>query len=109
MTVDYYDTTTGRPHFNDNDAPDIKVDPDAVSAYAEDVGNRIVRADLAALNAYTYARQGLAGHALDTGQDSTSTTAPVGFPRSVIRDGWPSRFRTRGPTLRSVKSVRSDC
>lgn len=86
MTVDYYDTTTGRPHFNDNDAPDIKVDPDAVSAYAEDVGNRIVRADLAALDAYTYARQGLAGHALDTGQDYLHNG--TGWIPTVRDSGW---------------------
>lgn len=66
MAVDSYDATTGRPIFLDTGAPDIGVDPTEVGKYAADVGNRIIRADLAALDLYAYKRQGLGGHALDT-------------------------------------------
>lgn len=69
MAVNTNDPTTGRPIFNDNDPPDIKVDPGAAASYAEEVGNRIVKADLAALNLYAYKRAGLTGHALDTKTD----------------------------------------
>jgi len=67
MAVNRYDSTTGRPIFEDTDAPDIKVDPTEAAKYAAEVGNRVVRASLAGLNAYEYRRPGLAGHALDTG------------------------------------------
>lgn len=67
MAVQSYDSTTGRPIFNDNDAPDIKVDPTQVGIYAADVGNSIIRVDLAALNAYAYKREGLNGYATSTG------------------------------------------
>lgn len=67
MAVDTYDPVTGAPQFADGGAPDLGVDPTAVGAYAADVGNRIVRANLAALNAYPYKRKGLSGYALDTG------------------------------------------
>jgi len=67
MAVNSYDPITGRPIFLDTDAPDIKVDPTAVGVYAADVGNVIVRADLAALGEYPYKRKGLLGHALNTG------------------------------------------
>lgn len=66
MAVDSYDATTGRPIFSDTGAPDTGVDPTAVGIYAAEVGNRIVKADLTALNAYTYKRVGLFGHALAT-------------------------------------------
>lgn len=69
MAVNSYDSTNGRPIFVDTDAPDIKVDPTEAAKFAADVGNRIVRADLAGLNSYTYKRAGLAGHALDTKTD----------------------------------------
>lgn len=69
MAVDSYDPTTGRPIFLDTGAPDIGVDPTEVGKYAADVGNRIVRADLAALNAYSYKRAGLSGYAADTKRD----------------------------------------
>lgn len=69
MSVNRYDPTTGRPIFENADAPDIKVDPGAAALYAEEVGNRIVKANLAALDAYPYKRQGLMGHALDTNTD----------------------------------------
>lgn len=69
MAVNSYDATTGAPKFDDNDAPDIKVDPAAAAAYAADVGNRVMRANLAALNSYAYRRKGLAGVALDTNVD----------------------------------------
>lgn len=86
MAVNNYDPANGRPRFNDNDAPDIKVDPDAASAYAADVGNRIVRANLAGLNAYTWKRQGLQGHALDTGQDYLHNG--TGWVATVRDSGW---------------------
>lgn len=66
MAVNSYDPVTGRPIFLDTDAPDIKVDPSKAAEYAADVGNRIVRANKAALDAYPYKRAGLAGRALDT-------------------------------------------
>lgn len=69
MAVNSYDPTNGRPIFNDNDAPDIKVDPGAAATYAADVGNRIVRANLAALDSYAYKREGLQGYAQDTDID----------------------------------------
>lgn len=69
MAVDSYDATTGRPIFLDTGAPDIGVDPTAVGIFAADVGNRIVRANLAALEAYPYEHEGLMGYALDTDQD----------------------------------------
>lgn len=67
MAVDAYDATTGAPIFLDSGAPDTAVDPTAVGSYAAEVGNRIVKANLAALVAYPYKRDGLAGHALDSG------------------------------------------
>lgn len=67
MAVDSYDPTTGRPIFSDSGAPDIAVDPTAVGIFAAEVGNRIIKADLAGLDAYTYKRKGLGGYALDTG------------------------------------------
>lgn len=69
MAVDSYDPTTGRPIFVDTGAPDIGVDPTEVGKYAADVGNNVIRANLAALEAYGYKRAGLHGHALDTGFD----------------------------------------
>lgn len=66
MAVDEYDPVTGRPIFKDTGAPDIGVDPTEVGKYAADVGNRIVRDNLAGLNAYPYKRQGLMGYAIDT-------------------------------------------
>lgn len=66
MAVNGYDSTDGSPLFSDSDAPDIKVDPRAVAIYAAEVGNRIVKANYAALDAYAYTRKGLRGHALDT-------------------------------------------
>lgn len=71
MAVDSYDSTTGRPIFLDTGAPDIGVDPTKVGEYAADVGNRIVRANLAALDAYPYKRAGLRGYALDTNTEYT--------------------------------------
>lgn len=67
MAVDAYDVTTGAPIFLDSGAPDTAVDPTAVGTYAAEVGNRIVKANLAALVAYAFKRDGLAGHALDSG------------------------------------------
>jgi hypothetical protein len=67
MAVNSYDPTTGRPIFIDTDPPDIKVDPTEAAKYAADVGNRIVRPNLAALEAYEFKRAGLEGVAEDTG------------------------------------------
>jgi hypothetical protein len=66
MAVNSFDPVTGSPRFVDTDAPDIKVDPQKAAEYAADVGNRIMRANLAALDAYPYKRKGLRGKALDT-------------------------------------------
>lgn len=66
MAVDSYDSTTGRPIFLDSGAPDTGVDPTEVGKYAADVGNRIIRANLAGLNSYAYKRAGLRGYAADT-------------------------------------------
>ncbi|MGW9268319.1 hypothetical protein [Microbacterium sp. NPDC055599] len=95
MAANGYDPVDGSPLFSDSDAPDIKVDPRAVAIYAAEVGNRIVKANLAALDAYPYKRKGLRGHALDTSteyeHDGTgwvlaggSTTIPI----TSFSTGW---------------------
>ncbi len=81
MAVDAYNAITGAPEFSDTGAPDIAVDPTAVGAYAADVGNYIVRADLAALEAYPYKRPGLQGYALDV--DTTYVYSPTGWLTQV--------------------------
>ncbi|WP_136053426.1 hypothetical protein [Microbacterium sp. K5D] len=86
MAVDSYESTTGRPIFSDSGAPDIGVDPTAVGIYAADVGNRIIRSNLAALNAYAYKRPGLVGHALDTRTDYIHNG--TGFVRTIEDTGW---------------------
>ncbi len=89
MAVDSTDPTTGRPIFLDTGAPDIGVDPTEVGKYAADVGNRIVRADLAALEAYAHKRAGLSGHALDTGTDYDHTGTgwvPVFYKPASVAD-----------------------
>lgn len=86
MAVDTYDPTTGRPIFLDTGAPDIGVDPTAVGIYAADVGNRIVRANLADLNSYTYKRAGLMGHALDTEKDYIHNG--TGWKETISDTGW---------------------
>lgn len=67
MAVDDRDPVTGALIFSDTGAPDIGVDPTLVSAQANDVGTRIIRTNLAALEAYEYKRVGLRGYAQDTG------------------------------------------
>lgn len=69
MAADSRDPVTGAYIFLDGGAPDIAVDPTLVSEQANDVGTRIIRANLAALDSYTYERAGLWGHALDTKSD----------------------------------------
>lgn len=69
MAADSRDPITGAYIFSDTGAPDIGVDPTLVSAQANDVGTRIIRASLAELEAYEYKRKGLRGHALDTGTE----------------------------------------
>lgn len=66
MAADSRDPITGSYIFSDSGAPDIGVDPTLVSAQANDVGTRIIRANLAGLQAYEYKRSGLRGFALDT-------------------------------------------
>ncbi|MCT1363302.1 hypothetical protein [Microbacterium sp. p3-SID131] len=73
----------GHPIFLDTDAPDIKVDPTKAAEYAGDVGNRIIRANVAALEAYGFKREGLRGYALDSGVEYLYTTAA----------GWSVLFR----------------
>ncbi len=73
MTVNHYDATDGHPIFDDLDAPDIKVDPTAAALYAAEVGNRIVKTNLAALDAYGYKRAGLSGRALATNAEYVHT------------------------------------
>lgn len=86
MAVNSYDATTGRPIFLDSGAPDIAVDPTEVGKYAADVGNRVVRANLAALNSYTYRRAGLMGHALDTKTDYVHNG--TGWVKVLEDTGW---------------------
>lgn len=69
MAADSRDPVTGAYIFSDMGAPDIGVDPTLVSEQANDVGTRIIRANLAGLEAYPYKRAGLMGHALDTKKD----------------------------------------
>ncbi|WP_336647516.1 hypothetical protein [Microbacterium sp. MMO-10] len=66
MVANSNDSVTGRPIFDANGAADTAGDPNAVATYAAEVGNRIVKANKAALDAYAYKRAGLAGFALDT-------------------------------------------
>lgn len=101
MSVNNYDPVTGRPVFLDTDAPDIKVDPTAVGIYAADVGNSIVRANLAALNSYAYKRKGLSGYALDTGivySHDGSGWVPL---NSTWETGWTNLTAASGWTANS--------
>lgn len=61
MAIDDRDTVTGSLIFLDTGAPDTGVDPTEVSKQANDVGTRIIRPNLTALEAYLYKRKGLAG------------------------------------------------
>lgn len=67
MAADSRDPLTGAYIFSDTGAPDIGVDPTLVSEQANDVGTRIIRPNLAGLDAYAFKRVGLRGCALDTG------------------------------------------
>lgn len=67
MAAESRDPITGSYIFSDMGAPDIGVDPTLVSAQANDVGTRIIRASLTELEAYPYKRDGLMGIALDSG------------------------------------------
>lgn len=86
MAVDDNDPTTGYPIFLDGGAPDTGVDPTEVAKYAADVGNRIVRATLAELEAYPYARAGLSGHATSTKQDYVHDGS--GWRATLSDTGW---------------------
>ena len=97
MAANSYDATTGRPIFVDTDPPDIKVDPTQAALYAADVGNRIIRANLAALQAYAYKRKGLTGIALDTlityvydgsGWVTLTSTWVTGWSGLTAASGW---------------------
>lgn len=91
MAIDSYDPITGAPQFSGAGAPDIAVDPTEVAKYAADVGTRIIRANLAALDAYGYKRAGLRGIALDTEIEYLYGDT-----------GWvPIEARLRGRVLRS--------
>lgn len=92
MAVDSYDATTGRPIFLDSGAPDIAVDPTAVGIYAAEVGNRVVKASLTALNSYTYRRAGLFGHALDTKTDYVHNG--TGWVKVLEDTGWTAMTLT---------------
>lgn len=83
MAVNSYGAD-GHPIFVDTDAPDIKVDPTKVSEYAGDVGTRIIRANLAALDAYPYKRAGLLGYAADS--DTEYRHNGTGW--RVVSSGW---------------------
>lgn len=108
MAVNRYDATTGRPIFDDNDAPDIKVDPTQAALYASDVGNRIIRANLAALNAYVYKRKGLEGYALDSGITyvhdgsgwvSLNTTWDMPWTNLTAATGWTANTGGGSPQV----------
>lgn len=86
MVADSRDPSTGSYIFLDSGAPDIGVDQTLVSEQANDVGTRIVRADLTALNAYPYARSGLLGYAVDT--DTEYRHNGTGW--KVVSSGWKS-------------------
>lgn len=86
MAVDNTNAVTGAPEYLNAAASDLGVDLTALGVYAADVGNRIVRANLAGLNAYTWKRQGLQGHALDTGQDYLHNG--TGWVATVRDSGW---------------------
>ena len=97
MAVDSNDPTTGRPIFLDTGAPDTGVDPTAVGIYAAEVGNRIVKANLAELDAYPYKRAGLEGHALDTHfnyvhDGSGWVLKDAGLVGRVVRSGTATTF-----------------
>lgn len=109
MAANGYDSTDGSPLFSDSDAPDIKVDPRAVAIYAAEVGNRIMKANIAGLEAYPFKRKGLAGVALDTNVDykhdgtgwvQTGESAPVNIstfgPGFSAVDGFTPRVRRVG-------------
>lgn len=67
MVQQLFDATDGHPIFLADYAPDLGVDETVVAEYAADVGNRIVRANFAALDAYAFKREGLRGYASDSG------------------------------------------
>lgn len=83
MAASSFDATTGAPRFADSGAPDVGLDPQLAADYAADVGNYIVRANLAALTAYAYKREGLRGYAKDT-------------DRSYVHDGTDWRLAVDG-------------
>lgn len=91
---DGYDSLTGYPKFKDGGAPDLAVDPTEVAKYAAEVGNRIVKADLAALGSYPYRRAGLMGHALNTKTDYIHDGA--GWIKKLEDTGWTALALTGG-------------
>lgn len=125
MASDDRDPVTGAYIFLDTGAPDTGVDPTLVSAQANDVGTRIIRANLAALEDYDYKREGLGGYAEDTNLDyvhngtgwvqtgdsgwvtitalSTGWTAVGGETPQVRRVG--SRVDIRGRVLLGAGSI----
>ncbi|WP_341945643.1 hypothetical protein [Microbacterium sp. LWH11-1.2] len=69
MASNDIDDFDGHPIFLAGYAPDLGVDETTAAEYAADVGNRIIRANLAELDDYEWNRAGLWGHALDTKSD----------------------------------------
>lgn len=92
MAANGYDPTDGSPLFSDSDAPDIKLDPRQAAIYAADVGNRIIRANLAGLDAYAYEREGLRGYALDTNSEYLHD----GTGWKLVARGWTNYTPTVG-------------
>lgn len=108
MAVDGYDPITGAPQFSGGGAPDLAVDPTEVAKYAADVGNNIIRVNLAALEAYEYKRKGLAGFALDTGTPYLHNgTGWVPFDR-VFERPWESVSAAPGWTAGSAPANRAE-
>ncbi|QWY84604.1 hypothetical protein QEH34_gp22 [Microbacterium phage Footloose] len=86
MVADSRDPQTGAYIFQDSGAPDIGVDQTLISEQANDVGTRIIRANLNALIAYPYKRVGLRGYAAETDVEYVYTNA--GW--KVVYAGWRS-------------------
>lgn len=96
MAVNRYDPATGRPIFEDADAPDIKVDPTEVGKYAAEVGNRIV-GSTSYLNGYAFLREGLAG--FDTTLDRDVVYTSAGWRPTWSDTGWQGLTLSPGWTF----------
>lgn len=112
MAVDSFSPTDGHPIFLDTGAPDLAVDPTKVAEYAADVGNRIIRADLATLNAYAYKRKGLRGVALDTlteylhdGTSWVAQSGDSGWIAPTYANGWVDAAASEAGGYRKLNGV----